>query len=95
MEFWLSSHPHPFPSKKKNAINKTTLKQAWKSLRFPWRVGPEPLDHEENHNQEPVIDFALVEQGPAPGAHKRVLKDPHWGNGQIKRHHHDNICPQN
>lgn len=57
-------------------------------VRLPEGGGAEALGHEEEHDEEAVVDAALLEERAAPRADERVLQHPHRGDGEVQRHRH-------
>lgn len=57
-------------------------------VRLPEGARAEPLGHEEEHDEEAVVDAAFLEERAAPRADEGVLQHPHRGDGEVQRHHH-------
>lgn len=57
-------------------------------IRFPEGGRAESLGHEEEHDEEAVVDAAFLEERAAPGPDEGVLQHPHRGDGEVERHHH-------
>ena len=50
------------------------------------------LGHEEEHDEEAVVDASLLEKRAAPQADEWVLQHPHRRDGEVERHHHRHPC---
>lgn len=61
-------------------------------LRLPERARASALGHEEEHDEEAVVDASLLEERAAPRADEWVLQHPHRRDGEIERHHQNSPC---
>lgn len=62
------------------------------TIRLPEGARAESLDHEEEHDEEAVVDATFLEESAAPRPDERVLQHPHRSDGEIERHHHHHLC---
>lgn len=62
------------------------------ALRLPEGARAESLGHEEQHDEEAIIDAAVLEERAAPRSDEGVLQHPHRGDGEVERHHHHHPC---
>ena len=65
---------------------------SWGVLRLPEGARAEALGHEEEHDEEAVVDAPLLEERAAPRADERVLQHPHRRDGEVERHHQNHPC---
>jgi hypothetical protein len=61
------------------------------TIRLPEGARAESLDHEEEHDEEAVVDATFLEERAAPRPDERVLQHPHRSDGEIERHHHHHL----
>ena len=62
------------------------------ALRLPERAWAPPLGHEEEHDEEAVVDASLLVERAAPRADELVLQHPHRRDGEVERHHQNHPC---